>query len=389
VADPAAIAGGPKVSVVVRTMDRPELVAEALASIADSTYRRLEVVLVNDGDSEPTVPGDFPLPVVAIDTGPAQGRAGAANAGVEAATGDYLCFLDDDDLVEPEHFATLIGLVSAADVRVAYTDAAVGVYELDASSGWLEVERRLPYSRDFDPDLLLVDNYIPFNTLIMDMELVRAAGPFDPELEFFEDWEFLIRLAALAPFHHAPRVTAEYRHFRGAAHHILGERPRQRGDFLSQKAAVIARHADRVSPEVVARVVDRLREEIVTADEASTAARADAARARAAEAAAADAYHRLNGEVVGLRSERERLIDEVRRHGDELSRLTAELGDRQRLVGELQLETADMKTQAAELHGEQERLYAEIARLTSLIEAMEDTKAWRLHRTIERLKGRG
>ena len=388
VADPVAIGNGPEVSVVVRTKDRPDLLAEALDSIADSSYRRLEVVLVNDGGAEPTVPTDFPFPVVRVETGRLQGRAGAANAGVDAATGDYLCFLDDDDLVEPEHFATLVGLVSAADVRVAYTDAAVGVYELDPTSGWREVERRLPYSRDFDPDLLLVDNYIPFNTLIMDMELVRAAGRFDTDLEFFEDWDFLIRLASLAPFFHAPRVTAEYRHFRGAAHHILGEQPRQRGDFLRQKASVISRHAGRVAPDVIARVVDRLRNEIVTAGEAAAAARSEAERARSAEAASTEAYHRLNGEVVSLRAERERLTDEVRRHGDELSRLTAELGDRQRLVGELQLEAADMKSQAAELHGEQERLYAEIARLTSLIHAMEDTKAWRLHRTIERLKGR-
>ena len=105
--------------------------------------------------------------MVRVDLAENRGRAAAAEAGVAAATGDYVAFLDDDDLAAPEHLATLAGLVSAAGVRVAYTDAAVAVYELDGpeGSGWVCRERRLPYSRDFDPDVLLVDNYIPFNTL--------------------------------------------------------------------------------------------------------------------------------------------------------------------------------------------------------------------------------
>ena len=81
-------------------------------------------------------------------------------------------------------------------MRAAYSDAAVGVYELAGDGGgWRQVERRLPYSRDFDPDLLLLDNYIPLHTLLAERELWLAAGPFDAELPFFEDWDLLIRLA--------------------------------------------------------------------------------------------------------------------------------------------------------------------------------------------------
>ncbi|HTQ81289.1 MAG TPA: PIG-L family deacetylase, partial [Thermoanaerobaculia bacterium] len=149
-----AVQEGPKISVIVRTKDRPELLAEALASLAASVYRKAEVVLVNDGGTPPAVAAEFPLPLVRVDLPETRGRAAAAQAGVEAATGDYVAFLDDDDLAAPEHLATLAGLVSSAGVRVAYTDAAVGVYELDAA-GWVCRERRLPYSRDFDPDVLL------------------------------------------------------------------------------------------------------------------------------------------------------------------------------------------------------------------------------------------
>ncbi len=133
IAEMAEITEGPKVSVIVRTRDRPALLAEALASLAEGEYRRAEVVLVNDGGAPPAVPEGFPLPVVRVDLAENRGRAGAAQAGIAAASGDFVSFLDDDDLAAPEHLATLAELARAPGVRVAYTDAAVAVYELDAS----------------------------------------------------------------------------------------------------------------------------------------------------------------------------------------------------------------------------------------------------------------
>lgn len=371
---------GPLVSVVVRTCERPALLAEALASLAASTYRRVEVVLVNDGGGAAPVPPDFPFPVRRVELVPRRGRAGAANAGVEAATGSLVGFLDDDDLVEPEHLATLVGLLGASGVRAAYTDAAVGVYELD-EHGWRQIERRLPYSRDFDPDLLLLDNYIPLHTLLVERELLRAAGPFDHDLPFFEDWDLLIRLAALAPFQHLAAVTCEYRHFRGGGH-VLGERPRERPDFLAMKQRVLARHRERLTAEALARAIDRLRDEAVEAGEAAAAARhsaldeaaaraaADRAQATAERAreAAEGAMHRLYGEAVGLRAERERLVADIGSQGQELGRLYRTEEELRRLIAD----------QDAHLG----RCYTEIGRLNTLLEEMRSTRAWRLHEWI-------
>ncbi|HYU33884.1 MAG TPA: PIG-L family deacetylase, partial [Thermoanaerobaculia bacterium] len=338
---------GPRISVIVRTRDRPELLAEALASLAEGEYRRAEVVLVNDGGTPPPVPPDYPLPMVRIDLAESRGRAAAAQAGVTAASGDFVAFLDDDDLAAPEHLATLAGLVQAAGVRVAYTDAAVAVYELE-SDGWICRERRLPYSRDFDPDVLLVDNYIPFNTLLIERGLFAQAGPFDSSLPFFEDWDFLIRLAAITPFHHLARVTCEYRHFRGGAHHIFGERPRERGDFLEVKARVLTRYADRLRPDILARAVDTLRSEIVDERESGASARrelaalGDALAAQRAEleslAVAHQAlarerftweerFHAANGERSSLRQESERMAAELQRLYDEERRLRTTIED--------------------------------------------------------------
>lgn len=388
-----AIEQGPTISVVVRTKDRPQLLAEALASLAAGTYRRAEVVVVNDGGRSPELPTDYPVALRKVDLEPNQGRARAANAGVAAATGEFIAFLDDDDLCAPEHLATLAGLVRAAGVRVAYTDAAVGVYEPDADEGWRCRERRLPYSRDFDADLLLFDNYIPFNTLLIDRRLFAEVGELDPELPFFEDWDFLIRLAARTRFHHLARVTCEYRQFRGAGHHILGDDPRKRADFLEMKARVLAKHAARLTPEVIARIVDVLRAETVNEQEVT-------ARQRAEIQEAEERYHRLNGRLASLEihskvleQTRGRYEAELREERDEHYRLDRDLA---RLYAREQ-ELTEALRQAHAQHGdatcrleqitehaerlseELRRCYAEIERLNAVIKDMESTRAWRTH----------
>lgn len=364
-----AVDAGPLVSVVVRTKNRPELLQEALASLARSTWRRLEVLLVNDGGESPILPAGYPLEVRRVDLDPGRGRAGAANAGLEAARGEYAAFLDDDDLVEPEHFATLVGLVRGAGVRVAYTDAAVGVYEPGGPSGWRQVERRLPYSRDFDGELLLLDNYIPFHTLIFERALFLEAGPLDESLPFFEDWDFLIRLARRATFQHLARVTCEYRHFRGASHHVLGGRPREAADFLAMRARVIEKHAASASPDLLARVVDRLRGETVAAEERGRVSR-----------------ERLAGFEGRLQALQGRL-HAVATHNlvleDALARGREQLGG---LRHELEAEKVAHAENRQRLDGDLTRAYAEIERLDQLRLAMESTRAWRFHRSLEKLR---
>jgi GT2 family glycosyltransferase/LmbE family N-acetylglucosaminyl deacetylase len=316
----------PLVSVIVRTRDRPALLREALASLAASIYRQVEVVLVNDGGVSPAIEAEaetpFPFPLIRVEHETPKGRAAAAQAGVDAARGEFIAFLDDDDLVAPEHLSTLVSIAQATGARVVYSDAAVAVYEPaiadsanHADSAWTCVQRELPYARDFDADRLLVDNYIPLNTLLIERALFRAAGPFDTTLEIFEDWDMLIRLAALTPFQHIPRVTAEYRHFRGAAtgrghSQALGEDGWRRPDFEDMKARVLAKHAPQLNPRTLARIVIGLRAE---ADES------DQRRRRLARDAEA--------ESANLRETLDRVNTELRRVYDEEARLTAAAAD--------------------------------------------------------------
>lgn len=253
---------GPLVSAIVRTRDRPALLAEALASIARSTYRAAEVVLVNDGGERPRVPADYPFPVLRIDWPESRGRAAAAEAGTAAARGHWLAFLDDDDLWAPDHLATLVAEAERTGARAVYGDAAATIWERDVSGTWRCRSRSVPYSRDFDPDFLLLDNYIPLHTLLFERSLKEEAGAFDLSLPVFEDWDLLIRLAAVAPFHHLRRVTCEYRHFAGGTQ-VFGHAPSEQPDFVAMKARVLEKHRDRIAPDALARAVVTMRAEAV------------------------------------------------------------------------------------------------------------------------------
>ena len=412
----APIVEGPLVSVVVRTRDRPQLLREALASLARSRYRRLQVVVVNDGGDSAALelgPGAADgITLERVDLAENRGRAAAANAGVAAAKGEYLGFLDDDDVVSAEHYATLVDLVSAADVRAAYTDAAVGVYRLVGGEaedgrgerGWVCAERRLPYSRDFDADLLLIDNYIPLHTLLVERELVERVGPFDESLPFFEDWDWLIRLSRITTPRHLPRVTCEYRHFERSSHHALGGSDSdRRRDFVELKARVLAKHAELLSPaRLAAAVVNLRREAVELAENAATlgeqlaeqadkrediqqryfelerekmAVERDRAELERAKAQLEQSWHRLNGEVVGLRAERVELMQ-----GAAASSAAIE---------ELRREEGRLRATIEEQGARQTELYAEIERLNRLIGAMEQTRAWRLHQLLQRRRPAG
>jgi LmbE family N-acetylglucosaminyl deacetylase len=404
-ASPQEVTEGPLISVVVRTRDRPQLLAEALGSLAANGYRRTEVVLVNDGGVRPEVAKDFPFPIVRVDLETSRGRAGAAQAGIDAARGTWISFLDDDDLAGPDHLASLAAMTANTGARVVYSDAAVTTYELDAERGtWTCSERRLPYSRDFDPDVLLLDNYIPFNTLLIERELLSAAGPLDNSLPFFEDWDLLIRLAALAPFHHLARVTCEYRHFRGSGGHphVFGEHPSERADFLAVKARVLERHAARLTPDLLARAVDRLRREAVSEHEERRTVRAELVRTQAdlggllqahdalsrERFALEDRFHALNGELQALRTAHEELrlryradVESLHHQAQardaELSKVTTET---QRLYHE-EIKLRSMIEEQGQHLG---RTYGEIERLSRLLDAMRATRAWRAHEWLHR-----
>jgi glycosyltransferase involved in cell wall biosynthesis len=197
----------PLVSIIIRSMDRPVL-SRALDSVALQTWPHIEVVVVNaKGGGHTQLPdycGRFPLRVV-NQGGASLPRSRAANAGLAACRGDYLCFLDDDDSMDADH---LYHLVETLQKRPKPCIAYAGVRGLNEQSPREVIaefsEPEVSFTR------LLLGNVVPIHAVLFPAELARQGVQFDEAFDQYEDWDFWLQLARRAPFIFVDRISATY-----------------------------------------------------------------------------------------------------------------------------------------------------------------------------------
>ena len=206
----------PLVSVVVRTRDRPAFLREALTSLANQTYRNLQVVVVDDcSDTGRRVSEEFAarLAVTYVAGGAPGGRARAGNLGVAQARGEWLLFLDDDDVLFADHVESLVNAAGGTG-RVVFSMAFAARQRVHAVDPLVYeiVDRTVVHDHDYDRLLLFHHNYLPIQSVLFRRALFAAAGGLDESLEALEDWDLWIRLAlAGETFVWVPRTTSEYR----------------------------------------------------------------------------------------------------------------------------------------------------------------------------------
>jgi glycosyltransferase involved in cell wall biosynthesis len=199
----------PAVSVVIVTRDRPELLADALASVAAQRLPPLEVCLGDDGvtplSGTPSA-GSIPVRTVRCGAGHA---AATRNRTARLARGRWLAFLDDDDRWTPEHLAGLAGAL-AAGAEIVFRDAAVVRERITEDGARHELARRV-IARDWDPETMRTDDYVPPSALVIARALFERLGGFDETMRYSEDWDLLLRAARLGTPKRVPGVTVEVR----------------------------------------------------------------------------------------------------------------------------------------------------------------------------------
>lgn len=224
-----------RVSVVIATHDRFNLLMEAIESVKRQTYDEYEIIVVNDASTDEryyTLIEDVMLIHLPYNIG----RPGLVrNVGIAAASGEFVAFLDDDDVWLPDKLARQLAVMYAHGANISCTDAFAGngsYIPANTYRRWLRdyhgpyavhkaMEAAYKFGQNFDlraavgeghcekeeyclPDLwdwsvLVRANFVITTSVLMRRDLLLTAGPFNNKTlgEDHDLWKVCLRLSPL------------------------------------------------------------------------------------------------------------------------------------------------------------------------------------------------
>ncbi|HVN64122.1 MAG TPA: glycosyltransferase family A protein [Candidatus Binataceae bacterium] len=204
-----------RVSIIIPAYNAEATIAATIESALKQSHRDLEVVCVDDGSSDRTreIAAAF-APRVRLIEQPNSGPAAARNAGARVTSGDYLAFLDADDLWEPRMLERCVtALDSNPSATLAFCNAEIADSE-GARLGSVLAGRGFDHAPSL-AELLSQMWPIMVSTAVMRRGAYEKCGGWSEELRGasfrFEDTDFWIRLRGQGPFIYLNELLAVWR----------------------------------------------------------------------------------------------------------------------------------------------------------------------------------
>ena len=206
----------PLISVLIRTHKRAAFLRQALTSVLHQTHRPIEVIVVEDGTDEgEAVCDEFAgrINVRYFRITPGQGRSVAGNRALHEACGEWMCFLDDDDLFFSDHLEVLLQTVRDTQLLGAFAlswrtttqviDASVPTYR---ETSWDSIPDE-PFSRV----AMWHHNFMPIQAVLFHQKLYERYGGFAEDMHQLEDWNLWTRYTMQNDFIQLRKTTSKYR----------------------------------------------------------------------------------------------------------------------------------------------------------------------------------
>ncbi|MEM7712078.1 MAG: glycosyltransferase [Cyanobacteria bacterium P01_A01_bin.68] len=205
----------PKISVVVPAYNSQSTILETIYSVLQQSFSDFELIVINDGSTDKTLRllstvNDARLKVYSYPNG---GLPAARNRGIVRATGQFISFIDADDLWTPDKLELqLQALQKNPQAAVAYSwTICMGNDGSSFHPGISETVQGNVYSK------LLVGNFIGSGSnVLIRREAIESVGYFDESLKSCEDWDYWMRLAPKWDFVVVPKPQIIYRLSSGA-----------------------------------------------------------------------------------------------------------------------------------------------------------------------------
>jgi glycosyltransferase involved in cell wall biosynthesis len=204
----------PKVSVVIPAYNAMTYLPETVESVLRQTFTDFEVLIINDGSSDHIVQWASQIvdPRVKLISQENQGLPGARNTGIAHAQGEYIAFLDADDLWEPTKLEKQVRcLDDTPEVGLVHTWMLL-VDEQGKSTG--KVMKSNAQGEVWKQ--LVEKNVIACPSVIVRRCCFETVGVFDINLRSIEDWDMWIRIATRYPFAVIKEPLSYYRQLPGS-----------------------------------------------------------------------------------------------------------------------------------------------------------------------------
>ena len=208
----------PRVSIITRTHGPSDAhLRNAIACVLNQTYPNIEHIIVEDSTDDArelaeAAAAQFGDDRIRYAKSPGKGRSECGNHGASIARGEWLGWLDNDDLLFADHVETLIRAAQSQPEAVTSYALAWDAHSEMVDGDPLMHQFELPNShrRGFDQQTLMRENFIPIQSILFRKSLFDRFGGFNPEFSKLEDWNLWIRYSQIGPFIFTPKVTSIY-----------------------------------------------------------------------------------------------------------------------------------------------------------------------------------
>ena len=187
----------PLVSVVITCFNYAQYLKKSIDSVLEQTYPVVEIIVVNDGstdDTEKVMDEYLANPKIIYITQENKGQAVAKNVGIKHAKGEFVAFLDADDIWCNEKLQKQIECFKNTKVGVVYCRAKY-VNENDDIFEFEMTGRYLQPQRGKVTNWLVYDNFVQFSSSVVRKECFGRIGYFDESLKMGIDWDLWLRIS--------------------------------------------------------------------------------------------------------------------------------------------------------------------------------------------------
>lgn len=203
--------GNPKVTAIITTHNRNDLVGRAIESVLAQTYDNLDCIVVDDASdvSSESVCGKYPVKFIYIPKAESKGGNHARNVGILASDAKYVAFLDDDDYWLPTKIEKQVALIEKKRCALVYSGARPEIFK----DGVITTKPFIPRSANQgDMSRRILYGICCLNiTMLIERQTLIDAGLFDEKVRFWQEYELTIRLAQITEFYSVPEALSVFR----------------------------------------------------------------------------------------------------------------------------------------------------------------------------------